>query len=247
MLFLIDSNITIASDPLGYHLEAGAESALQFLKLAVTHHHDIRTHPASRLDFARIAAPGRRRARLALFERYELLGSPPATSSSQTATLGEPPDGSNDEVDQCLLAAVFGNAVEYLVTEDVGLHRKAVRMGVADRVMTVADAIAMLRALHAEAPTPPPSVRRVKTHELRLTDPIFEGLRDDYPGFKEWFLRAARSQRDALLIDGDGEHAAVVILRGEPTGEFGLPGPQLKVCTFKVAPNYSGQKYGSFF
>lgn len=47
-----------------------------------------------------------------------------------------------------------------------------------------------------------------------------------------------------MLIDGDGPHAAIAIIKDEPTGEFGLPGPQLKICTFKVAPEYSGQKYG---
>ena len=118
-------------------------------------------------------------------------------------------------------------------------------MGVADRVLTLSDAIAMLRALHADLPNPPPAVRRVKTHELNLGDPIFDGLKEDYGQevFTEWFKSAARGQRDALVIDGDGQHAAISILKREPTGEHGLPGPQLKVSTFKVADGYSGQKY----
>lgn len=244
VLFLIDSNIAIASDPLSHHLEPGAEHALQFLRLVSTHHHDLRTHPASRTDFNRIQDPAKRRARLALFERYEPLTNPPAVSTAQHQALGIPPPGSNDDVDQALLAAVVGNAVEYLVTDDQGLHRKARRMSVDDRVLTVTDAVALLRVLHADLPITPPAVRRVKTHELNINDPIFDGLKEDYSDFVGWFERAARSQRDALLVDGDGEHAAFAILKREPTGEFGLPGPQLKVCTFKVAEGYSGQKYG---
>jgi GNAT superfamily N-acetyltransferase len=244
VLFLIDSNIAITSDPLSHELEAGAESALQFLRLVTTHHHDVRTHPGSRTDFERIRDLAKRQARLALFERYEPLASPPAISAHQRSLLGQPPAASNDEVDQLLLAAVVGNAAEYLVTQDDGIHRKARRMGVAARVLTLSDAVAMLRALHADLPRPPPAVQRVKTHELNLDDGIFDGLKDDYEGFADWFVRAARSQRDALLIDGDGEHAAIAILKREPTGEYGLPGPQLKVCTFKVAAGYSGQKYG---
>lgn len=246
VLFLIDSNIAIASDPLSHKLETGAESAVQFMRLATTHHHDVRTHEGSRTDFARISDPERRQARLTLFERYAPLGSPPAISVEQENQLGRPAAGSNDEVDQLLLAAVVGDAAEYLITQDVGLHRKARRMGVADRVLTLSDAIAMIRALHADLPSPPPAVRRVKTHELNLGDPIFDGLKEDYglEVFTEWFKRAARGQRDALVIDGDGEHAAISILKREPTGEHGLPGPRLKVCTFKVADGYSGQKYG---
>ena len=38
VLFLIDSNIAIASDPLSHKLEPVAESAMQFLRLATTHH-----------------------------------------------------------------------------------------------------------------------------------------------------------------------------------------------------------------
>lgn len=144
MLFLIDSNIAIASDPLGHELEAGAEAALRFLRLATTHHHDIRTHPASRSDFGRIADPMKRAARLALFERYEELSAPPVISADQESLLGKAEANSNDEVDQLLLASVVGDATEYLVTEDAGLHKRAQRLGVAGRVLTVADAIAML-------------------------------------------------------------------------------------------------------
>ncbi|GAA1549208.1 hypothetical protein [Nocardioides humi] len=244
MLFLIDSNVAITSDPLTHELEAGAEFAMEFMRLATTHHHDVRTHDGSRVDFARIRDTAKRQARLTLFGRYTPLVSPPQISVDQEAVLGRPAAGSNDEVDQLLLAAVVGNAAEYLVTEDAGLHRKARRMSVADRVLTLSDAIAMLRALHADLPRPPPSVRRIKAHQLNINDPIFDGLKSDYRGFVAWFEKVARGQRDALLIEGEAEHAALAILKREPTGEFGLPGPQLKVCTFKVADGYSGQKYG---
>ncbi|MBM9458448.1 hypothetical protein JK386_00860 [Nocardioides sp. zg-536] len=50
MLFLIDSNIAIASDPLRPALEPGAEPVLQFMRLAATHHHELRTHAASLHD-----------------------------------------------------------------------------------------------------------------------------------------------------------------------------------------------------
>lgn len=244
VLFLIDSNIAIASDPLGVRLEAGAESALQFLRLATTHHHDLRTHPASRLDFDRIKDGARRSSRLTLFERYTPLSAPPSVTDEQLALLGTPAPRSNDDVDHQLLAAIIGDAAEYLVSEDQGLHHNARRLGVAGRVLTLADAIAMLHALHADLPAPPPAVRRVKTHELRIADPIFDSLKEDYPGFVDWFKAAARNQRDALVVDGHREHAAIAILKREPGGAFGILGPLLKICTFKVGSGYSGQKYG---
>ena len=244
MLFLIDTNIAIAGDPLGVELEKGADRIIEFLRLASRHHHDVRTHSASMHDFARIKDEARRVARLALFDRYEMLQAPPAISDGQSAVLGQVAPTSNDGVDQQLLAAVIGDAAEYLVSEDAGLHNRARRLGVAGRVLTAADAIALLHALHPDLPTPPPSVRRVKTHELNLADPVFDALKEDYPGFENWFKKAARGQRDALVIDGDQEHAAIAILKPEPEGAYGLAGPLLKVCTFKVSDHYSGQKYG---
>lgn len=248
MLFLLDSNIAIKSDPLSTAVESDAALAMEFHRLATTHHHDLRVHPASLDDFARIKDPAKRAARLTVFERYERIASPPAISDDQRAQLGTPTPGSNDDVDQHLLAAVVGHAVGYLVTQDQGIHSKAHQLGVGDRVLTLADALAFLRNLHPAPPTPPPSVRRVKAHELRLDDEIFDGLRDDYGGaaFDRWFQeKAAQGGRDALLIDGQNDaHAAIALLKVEPSGEHGVPGPLLKISTFKVAPNYSGQKYG---
>jgi hypothetical protein len=80
VLFLIDSNIAIAADPLSHDLEPGAKAVIHFIRLATPNHHDVRTHPASRDDFGRINDPERRRARLALFERYEPLAAPPSIS-----------------------------------------------------------------------------------------------------------------------------------------------------------------------
>lgn len=248
MLFLLDSNIAIKSDPLSAAVEPDAALAMEFHRLATTHHHDLRVHPASLDDFGRIVDPVKRLARMTVFERYERIVNPPAIGESQRAQLGTPAPGSNEDVDQRLLAAVLGHAAGYLVTQDQGIHSKAHRLGVGDRVLTLADALAFLRNLHPAPPTPPPAVRRIKAHELHLDDPIFDGLRADYGGaaFDRWFVeKAARGGRDALLIGGQDEaHAAIALLKVEPNGEHGVQGPLLKISTFKVAPTYSGQKYG---
>lgn len=246
MLFLLDSNIAIKSDPLSADIEADAPLAMEFHRLVATQHHDLRVHPSSLVDIDRIADAEKKSARLTTFRRYEMLASPPQPSPHQQQVLGIPEPRSNDAVDQDLLAAVVGNAVAYLVTEDLGLHRAARRMGVADRVLLLADAVALLNSLFVAPPTPPPSVRRVKAHELNLGDPIFESLREDYVAFDTWFQeKVARAGRDALLIDGEGQdHAAICILKDEPAGEYGISGPLLKLSTFKVSPTHSGQKYG---
>nr|WP_239580126.1 GNAT family N-acetyltransferase [Microlunatus panaciterrae] len=243
-MFLLDSNIAIKSDPLSSELEAGAHVAMQFHQLATRHHHDLRVHPSSITDFNRIDDSKKRQARLQVFDRYPMLENPPKVSAQQLAALGATKPWSNDAVDHDLLAAVVGDAADYLVTEDQGLHRHARKLGMADSVIHLVEALELLRALHAPLPSPPPAVRRVKVHELTCSDPLFDTLKADYPGFENWFRKASRGQRDALVVDGAHGLAAVCLLKQEPTGEFGLPGPQLKLATFKVGSEYSGQKYG---
>ncbi len=245
VLFLLDTNVAIAGDPLSTDLEPGAPEVIELLRMLSAHRHDVRTHPASMTDFARDTNNRRREARLATFRKYEALAEPPVPTPRQRELLGEPRPGSNDAVDHELLAAVVGDAVSYLVTDDIGIHRLARRLAVAERVLSVPDALTMLATLHAAPPNPPPSVRRAKLHQLERTDQIFDGLRNDYPGFDEWYADKSREQREAFVVDApDGSLAGVCIFKVEPGGEHGMPGPLLKLSTFKVSERHAGHKYG---
>lgn len=241
----MDSNVAIKSDPLSREVEEDYDLALRFQQLAGQGSHRLLVHPSSRLDFAR--DPDRERAGLRerSFGRYSVLPAPPQRSEVQIELLGQPEAGSNDDVDQDLLAAVVGDAVSFLVTQDTGIHQKARRLGVAERVLRLPDAIALIEALFVRLPQPPPSVERLKAHQLDLSDPIWESLRQDYPDFDRWLTGCRRDQRDALVVGDDpSRRAALCLLKHEPNGEYGVPGPLLKISTFKVSPDHSGNKYG---
>ena len=62
-----------------------------------------------------------------------------------TSVLGEPKPNSHDAIDMLILAALVGNAVDFLVTEDNGIHRRAARLNLANRVLTVGDALVTVR------------------------------------------------------------------------------------------------------
>lgn len=241
----MDSNVAIKSDPLSHVVEEDYDLALRFQQLAAEGSHRLLVHPSSLLDFARDPDRVRAGLRERSFGRYSALPAPPSPSTAQIDMLGEPEPGSNDAVDQDLLAAVLGDAVAFLVTQDTGIHQKARRLGVAERVLRLPDAIALIEGLFVRLPQPPPSVERLKAHQLDLTDPIWESLRRDYPGFDGWLARVRRDQRDALVVGGDpSRRAALCLLKHEPNGEFGVPGPLLKISTLKVSPDHSGNKYG---
>ena len=111
---------------------------------------------------------------------------------------GAPAFGSNDYVDNCFLASVKGDAVDYFVTEDKGIHKKAKRVGLQSRVLYLRDAISLLQDFFDETPLPPPSVKTKKVYALDEKDPIFGSLRKDYsPGFDPWFQKCKREHSEA--------------------------------------------------
>jgi len=245
VLFLMDSNVAIKSDPLSRDVEEDYDLALRFQQLAVGGGHRLFVHPSSLRDFERDPDRDRASVRKRSFARYALLDAPPEQAPELVEALGWAEPGSNDDVDQDLLAAVCGDAVGLLVTEDDGIHKKARRLGISERVLRLGDAIALIESLFVAPPRTPPLVQRVKAHQLDMADPIWGSLRDDYDGFDDWLGRARREQRESLVVAGeDGCHAALCLLKDEPSGEYGLPGPLLKISTFKVSTDHSGKKYG---
>jgi L-amino acid N-acyltransferase YncA len=117
-------------------------------------------------------------------------------------------------------------------------------LAVSDRVLTPEDAIATIRALRPARPSPPPAVQAVLCHQLNASDPIFHSLRVDYGGFDTWLARCQREHRPAFLIESSHRHAGIAILKREELPEHGLRGKVLKICTFKVAEDARGYRYG---
>jgi L-amino acid N-acyltransferase YncA len=245
--FLIDTNVLIAVEPVRVDdAETGLDLGAEFLALCATGGHGVFRHPQSTSDMTRDKDPERLALRLRLATKYQALGHPPAPPPEMVKVVGTPSPDSHNVVDHALLAAVMADAVDFLVTEDNGIHRKARQLGLSHRVLHVADAIQTLQSLYVRLPQPPPAVERVKAHALRSDDPIFDSLREDYaPAFDAWFTKAKRDQRDAYVIGLDHPpYAGVCLLKPEPVNEYGFAGVTLKISTFKVAANHSGFRFG---
>lgn len=246
MRFLLDTNVVIALEPTAPDaVEPGTAGALDFAHLAAEGRHELTVHPAIEADYNRDPRQGRRELRRLLSGRYTTLDDPPPVSPGLIAFLGEPVAGSNDWVDNQLLAALEDDRVDVLVSEDQGIHRKARRLALSDRVLTVADAATALRALFDHAPIPPPHVELVRGHQLDKGDPIFDSFRADYDDFDTWLRKVRTEQREAWVIrNADGRYAAITIVQPKKAGKLDLPGKVLKICSFKVQPEAAGKKFG---
>jgi GNAT superfamily N-acetyltransferase len=245
MRILVDTNVLIPLEPTApEHQEPRTPLAAEMIGLSQGVH-AILIHPASVLELARDSNPDRRRLRGVLLGKYGELESPPSFDAGMEAEVGRATPGSNDWVDNQLLAAVVRDAVDLLVTEDDGIHRKARRLGVEDRVVRVPDAVEQLRVLLGRTPSPPPFVRSVPAHSLNEKDPIFDSFREDYPGFDDWLRRSKREGRRTWLIEdlSGGSYAGICIVK-EDDDEYRLGGRVLKISSLKVSERHQGNRYG---
>jgi predicted nucleic acid-binding protein len=96
----------------------------------------------------------------------------------------------NDRNDTLLVNEVFSNRVDYLITEDRGLHAKAMTLGIPDRVFTID---AFLEKALAENPALVDykvlAVRNVVFGQVDINSEFFDTFRQDYGGetFDKWF------------------------------------------------------------
>lgn len=246
MRFLIDTNVLISSEPSRQaDVEAATEASLELARVA-SGDHQLLVHPTVSAEIANDTDDERRRLRELVRQRYPTLSSPPPVQAAVVEALGSPAERSHDWYDHQLLACVVGDAVHGLITQDGGIHRKAARLDVADRVYTVADAVATITQLVARPPAFVPSVDRRPLHSLDLADSFFDSLRADYGGtkFDDWFRASARGGREAFVVDGpDQRVAGICILKGLDA-EIGFGARPAKISTFKVSDEYKGSRYG---
>lgn len=153
----------------------------------------------------------------------------------------------NDRCDVLMLDTVELGIVDFLVTEDTGIHARAGRAGIRDRVFTVREVLAYIQRTYEPREFRLPYIVTRKAHEITLSDPIFDSIREDYAGFDKWFARCRYEQRDCWAVERDGQLAGLVILKSESRAEA-LTAHQgervLKVCTFKMKAEYQGEKFG---
>lgn len=247
MKFLLDTNELIPVEPGSLSdVEPGTAVVAEFIRLSNEAKQQLYIHPVIAKDLGRDKNDDRRKLRKLLLGKYAELQHPPGLEKVELV-LGSCPSESHDWVDHHLLAAIAGNAADYLVTEDDKIHRKAERLGIGDRVVRVADTIQIIKNLFDRAPHAPPAVESTFAHALNIADPIFDSFRCDYPKFDDWLKKCQLQHRQTwtVRLHPANKLAAVCIVNKEekPDGKW-KSGKTLKICSFKVADESLGLRLG---
>lgn len=207
-------------------------------------------HPLSVSELRRDSNIKRREVNLSKIEVYSHLERPPDPNNDTSfcESIG-PAKNSHDVVDNALLYAVYRNAVEFFITEDREIHKKAHKIGVGERVFLVSEALYDFnRCLPSREIIPtPPALVKDNMHNLDPQDPIFDSLRVDYPEFDEWFIEKAQEGRECYVHRRtDGSLGAILIYKIEDETIPSTPPlakkKRLKIATMKV--EHVGYKIG---
>lgn len=245
MKYLIDTNVFIPLEPTSPRdVAALTDRVIAFAQKANRAGFPLFVHPAQLRDIRSDRDSQRRALRETLLGKYPLLPEPPATAKIE-ALLGPADEDHHDWVDHQLLAALQAEAVDVLVTEDIGIHRKAIRLGLHHRVLFIGDAVIALDALVDTVPPALPAVTALKAHNLNGADPIFDSLRAAYPGFDNWLSKCRRKHRQSWVIEANaGGYGGVCLVNREDRPDLAGPGKTLKICTFKISDAHSGFRFG---
>lgn len=158
----------------------------------------------------------------------------------------------NDYTDTLIINEVYSNRVSGLITEDRKIHRKAVDLGISERVYTIDS---FLEKVTAENPSLSEyrvlSVQKEYFGNIDLKDRFFDSFHADYAEFNEWFNR--KSDEIAYVCKSErGEIVEFLYVKPERKNEnysditpVMPPKNRLKVGTFKVISN--GFKLGERF
>lgn len=246
MRILIDTNILIPlEDTAGILSSAYAE----LNRIAQEQNHQIIVHPGSLEDLSRDKNNDRKRILLSKANKYSILESPPIPDNQQLLDLGLTNNGENDRIDNLILFAIFQHAAHLLITEDRGIHAKARRLGIADRVHYAQQALNFLKDLHRIVEIRLPDISHIPLHNINYRQPFFDSLRSNYPEFDSWYIeKSAEGRRAWCVIEKDGSLAALLIYKEERdeqvTHDVTLDQKALKLCTFKVGDQFRGRKIG---
>lgn len=244
--YLIDTNVFIGLED---HTEV-APVFSSLIQLATIHGIEVCVHEAAVDDIKRDNDKARRKVSLSKIQKFRTIKKVLGQSRDDLDAKFGPLKRPNDLVDATLLDALESGVADFLITQDQGLHARALRFSsaLADRVLYVADAVTFLRTTYEPIKVVLPSIQEVEAHRIPINNPIFNTLREDYPPFDQWWREKCVKAMRPCWVAMDGEEIAGLLVRKDETPEdtsATLPGKKImKICTFKVRPESRGIKLG---
>jgi ribosomal protein S18 acetylase RimI-like enzyme len=241
---LLDTNVFFSlEDP----KEVNPATA-ELMRLCSAHGLQVYLHDAAELDIARDRNLDRRSVSLSKLGKFQRIPLPVLPPKHELERAYGTIKKENDLVDVTLLHTVKLGVVEFLITEDLGIHSRARNAALSNQVFTVADALMWARRQFSPVPVSLPLIEERKAHEIDLTDDLFASLRQGYDDFDDWWkTKCIPQHRDCWVASIDGKIAGLVVRKTETQEDArtkNVAHKILKICTFKVREEFRGERLG---
>jgi hypothetical protein len=205
---------------------------------------DVFIHPASKADIQRDTDQRRRDVMLSKFQTYRELSAPPSASKDPAfmARVGEPKTP-QDHVDNEILYAINKGAADFLITEDAGIHQKALIIDIGDRILHIDDALEFFKRFLPKKEThyTPPALKEDFMYNLNLDDPFFDSLKKEYPrfgnspAFEEWFEQKVRDHWKCHVSYLSRDRIGALLIKKIEDAKIDAQPPLLKKKRLKIA------------
>jgi hypothetical protein len=126
---LIDTNVIIFRED----VKATPEKVSQLLKILQENGYQVLLHPASIDDLNNDKDGERKKIVLSKLDNYLRITDPPKPDQEFYDKLGNPRLTPHTAIDLQLLYAIYKNAAHIFITEDLGIHKFAVRLGIENK------------------------------------------------------------------------------------------------------------------
>lgn len=182
---------------------------------------------------------------LVKLESYEVIDIPSPLQDEVKNVSDQFDTTDNDIVDTVLLNEVFVGRVDILITEDKKIHKKALELGIQDKVFIIDSFLEKTFAEHPELVNYKVlNVQKLKFGKIDLNDTFFDSLKEDYVGFDKWFIKKYDEEAYITINSNNGMLLSFLYLKVEDENEnYSNINPQfspklrLKIGTFKVISN----------
>lgn len=182
---------------------------------------------------------------LVKLESYEVVEIPSPLQEEVKAVSERIDTTDNDKTDTMLLNEVYVGRVDILITEDKKIHRKALELGIQDKVFTIDSFLEKTFAEHPELVNYKVlNVQKLKFGRINLNDSFFDSLKEDYEGFDKWFVKKYDEEAYITINSNNGMLLSFLYLKVEGENENYSnvtpvlpPKRRLKIGTFKVISN----------
>ncbi|TXR46415.1 GNAT family N-acetyltransferase [Phyllobacterium endophyticum] len=221
----------------------------QFSRLCAENNITLHVHQASVDDIERDKDKLRKTVSKSKLAKYAILKKSFRNADQLETDFGYSRND-NDISDCHILSTVKDDLVDFVVTEDLGLHKRAERIGLSDRLLNLRQIIDLLEDKYANVLVNLQLINERFCYEIDLSDAIFDSIREDYDDFDIWFAKCRTEKRKCWIINDESTIAGVVIFNDETDKlkEWPLAGRKvLKICTFKISEKYRGGRLGEQF